>query len=367
MKAATPAGTWPVGGENRKGFFSGRALTGACVAMSLLAACGGSSGPDATEGATVAQSPVADNPAAGQRAAGESPTAAPTSPDATKQAVKKPAPTAPTAPTPVATVNSIDTIIDDMRLMNDLELAGVPGDYGWAKGPGHVIMGNDPRGTNTPSWWTVDNGRFKGDAYWNAILPWFVVFDGVGNGASNTRVQLRNMKLYMKRKSSGAWHLLEASAGVRGNLYSKSLQDMDVASPDIRSEADGSTSILPPGGNLVFHGWSSGFSEIEGSDVGAIFLTLQARLVKDDETGTDDRAAARYLVHVGGDYYPDTSTRASDLAPAYYLPGIGLSRAKLVANDWQAFNFSTVDVGVDDPGGATLTEAELRAAPPPLE
>ena len=118
---------------------------------------------------------------------------------------------------------------------------------------------------------------------------------------------------------------------------------------------------------LVFHGWSSGFSRIDGPDIGAVFLTLQARLVKDKDSGTDDRDRAKYLIHVGGDYYPETSTRASDLAPAYYFPGIGLSRAKLVNNNWQAFSFSTINVGVEDPGGATLTEAELRANPPPLE
>ena len=37
------------------------------------------------------------------------------------------------------------------------------------------------------------------------------------------------------------------------------------------------------------------------------------------------------------------------------------------ANDWQAFNFTTLDVGVEDPGGGTMTEAQLRANPPPLE
>jgi hypothetical protein len=212
----------------------------------------------------------------------------------------------------------------------------------------------------------VANGQYKSDAHWNAILPWFVVFDGVGHDASNTRVQVRNLKLYMKSKSSGTWNLLEASTGVGGELYPKSLQGMDTSQPDTRTEEDGSTSIMPPGGNMVFHGWSGGFSAIDGSDVAGVFLTLQARLVKDDEAGVDDRAAAKYLLHVGGDYYPDTSTRASDLAPAYYFPGIGVSRAKMVTNDWQAFNFSTINVGASDTG-ATLTEEELRAAPPPIE
>jgi hypothetical protein len=227
------------------------------------------------------------------------------------------------------------------------------------------MMGNTPRGTNTPSWWNVSNQRYKSSAWWNAILPWIVIFDGVGNQASNTRVQVRDMKIYMKSKKSGSWKLLNHSVGVSGENYPKSLQGDNVTTPDSRTESDGSTSIRPPGGNLVFHGWGS-FSDIDGSDVAAIFMTLQARLVKDRANGSDDRGSAKYLIHVGGDYYPDRSTRVSDLAPAYYFPGIGTSRAKLVSNDWQAFNFATVDVAVQDPGGA-IGVSELRANPPPLQ
>ena len=274
-------------------------------------------------------------------------------------------PSSPAKPAAPATINTVDTIVNDMKLMNDTALAGIPSNYGWAKGPGYLMMGNTPRGTNTPSWWQVDNQRYKSSAWWNAILPWIVIFDGVGNQASNTRVQVRDMKIYMKSRKSGSWKLLDHSVGVSGENSPKSLQGDNVTTPDSRTESDGSTSIRPPGGNLVFHGWGS-FSDIDGSDVAAIFMTLQARLVKDNASGKDDRGSAKYLIHVGGDYYPDRSTRVTDLGPAYYFPGIGTSRSKLVSNDWQAFNFATIDVAKQDPGGA-LTEADFRANPPPLQ
>ena len=379
MKAA-PAGISPSYGTDNKNFLRSRAIAAAFVAIittGLLGACGGSgsgtpgdasTGSNAVDGKSLhgrnATGPNGSGDALPEASEADSAVAGSPGPDASGQTVTKPAPQ---APAPVATINSVDTLIDDMRLMNDVQLAGVPSSNGWARGPGHVIMGNDPRGTNTPSWWVVNNAYYKSGAYWNAILPWFVIFDGVGNDASNTRVQVRNMKLYMKSKSSGTWKLLEATTGVGGELYPKTLTGTNTSAPNTRTESDGSTSILPPGGNLVFHGWSAGFSTIDGSDVAAVFLTVQARLVKDNEAGEDDRGRAKYLIHVGGDYYPNTSTRASDLAPAYYFPGIGLSRAKLVTGNWQAFSFSTIDVGVEDPGGATLTEAELRANPPPLE
>jgi hypothetical protein len=267
---------------------------------------------------------------------------------------------------PGSTINSLDTIVNDMKLKNDLVLAGVSSNGGWATGPGQVVMGSDPRGTHTPSWWNPANQSFKSNTYWNAVLPWFVVFDGVGNGATNTRVQLRNLVLYTKSKATGKWNLVRRSTGVSGELYPKTLQGDDVSTPNVRTESDGSTSVLPPSGNLVYHGWGS-MDDIYGSDLAGLFITLQARLVKDKASGTDDRAKAKYLVHVGGDYYPTRTTRVNDTAPAYYFPGIGVSRAKMVSSDWQAYSFSTIDVGVEDPGGGVMSEAQFRAAPPPLE
>ncbi|MDO5102836.1 MAG: hypothetical protein Q4D91_08075 [Lautropia sp.] len=265
---------------------------------------------------------------------------------------------------PQRTVNSVQTIIDDMRLRNDGVLAGVNQGYGWAKGPGYVVMGNDPRGTNTPSYWSVYNSYYKSSAYWNAIIPWVVVFDGVGNQASNTRVQLRNIKLYMKRKSNNRWEKI-VDERVSGENYPKSLQGDRTTRPDLRYEADGSRSIRPAGGNDVFHGWGS-IQNLDARDVRAIFVTVQARLVVDNPNRPDDRSRARYLVHVGSDYYPETTTRVGQLAPSFYFPGVGVSRAKYVTNQWQSFNFATIDAGIQEPGGAISTQ-ELRNNPPPLE
>jgi hypothetical protein len=377
MKDSLPTGKSQRGTRNKFDVVHLRALAGVIATAGLLAACGefgsGSIDDGLIASAEAAQKAADGRSDAGLRTAGSvdaggigngngigdgSTLAGPNG-----QLVQVPA--SPAKPAAPATINTVDTIVDDMKLMNDTALAGIPSNYGWAQGPGYLMMGNTPRGTNTPSWWQVDNQRYKSGAWWNAILPWIVIFDGVGNQASNTRVQVRDMKIYMKSKNSGAWKLLDHSVGVSGENYPKSLQGDNVTTPASRTESDGSTSILPPGGNLVFHGWGS-FSDIDGSDVAAIFMTLQARLVKDDANRQDDRGAARYLIHVGGDYYPDRSTRVSDLGPAYYFPGIGTSRSKLVSNDWQAFNFATIDVARQDPGGA-LTEADFRANPPPLQ
>jgi hypothetical protein len=263
------------------------------------------------------------------------------------------------------TVNTVDTIVDDMRLMNDLALAGVPSGSGWAAGPGFVIMGNAARGTGTPSWWTPADTSLKSATYWNVVLPWLVVFDGVGNAASNTRVEMRRMRVYAKSKATGTWNELGQPTTVGGELYPKHLQGEATSTPDFR-EAGGIASVKPPGGAMVFHGWGAKHA-IDAPDMKCLFVTVQARLAVSDGETSDDRALAKYLIHVGADYYPTATTTLSAFAPASYNPGVGVSRSKLVTSEWRAFNFATVGVGVEDPGGASISEAELRAAPPPLE
>lgn len=282
----------------------------------------------------------------------------------------RPAPAPVSAPAPVAqqnrggTVNSVQEIVNDMKLYNEGELAGVDKGNGWASGPGYVIMGNIPRGTNTPSYWKPANTHFKSSATWNAVIPWLVVFDGVGNGATNTRVQMRNIKLYMKRKSTNRWEVI-INQPISGEDYPKSLQGDQTTRADIRYEADGSRSLKPNGRNRVFHGWGSPIN-FDAWDLKALVTTVQARLVVDNPARPDDRSRAKFLIHVGADYYPETSTRVAATAPAYYFPGVGVSRAKYVRNEWRAFNFSTIDAGKPEPGGSISTQ-ELINNPPPLE
>jgi hypothetical protein len=263
-------------------------------------------------------------------------------------------------------VNSVDTIVNDMKLKNDLVLAGVPSARGYAAGPGFVVMGNDPRGSRTPAWWNPANRQLKGGTYWTQIVPWMAIFDGVGNLATNTRVELRNMKAYYKSRSSGQWSLLSRGT-VEGENYPKGLNAVVAGRPDIMAVGNGVVSVRPPNGDLHFHGWCCGRRLPDPADIAAIHVTLQARLTVHDPSRTDDRSAARYLVQVGGDYYPDASLNLRAFAPDQWNPGIGLSRSKLVGNAWQSYNFTTIDVGVQDPGGAAISEAELRRAPPPLD
>lgn len=236
--------------------------------------------------------------------------------------------------------NIVDTMVSDMSEMNDHPLKGVNSIYGFSRGPGYVLMGTNSHGSNF-------------------LLPWFVQFEGEGNAASNTRIQIRNLSVFVLSRSTGAWTNVSDADSFEGFQCDQSGNYYDCPHPvQIQvHDADGVSSLPEPGLNL--HAWWGSRRPVSQGDLAAVVVALQARLVSDPNAGEDDRAKAKYLIHVGADYYP------SD-APSDNIPPVGVSRAKLVTNDWQTFTLSTLnDAGFQEPGGGIST-AEMRANPPPL-
>jgi hypothetical protein len=275
------------------------------------------------------------------------------------------APAAPTTPTSTK-INSVDEVINDMAMLNEGPLLGVNQSYGFAKGPGFVMMGNDPRLTNTPAWFDRSIPGIGLTTYWGAIIPWFVMFEGVGNTATNSRIHIRNLKMYWKSKSDGAWRVWGSMTDAGGSYCAQGGNYAGCTGGDIikRREADGGYSVrMVPGMN--FHGWwNDGLVSINGPDIAAVFVTMQHRLVVDDAARGDDRAAAKYLVHVGADYYPSATSGSFGLAAN---PGVGVSRSKYATSNWRAVSMLTFsDVGSQEPGGG-ITRAQFLASPPPLE
>src|SRR6476620_10074911 len=117
-------------------------------------------------------------------------------------------------------INSIATIIYDMTPPQEGMPHGVPTSYDWASKP-RVGWGNNPQG-------------FK------AMTAWGQLYEAAtGNLATNSQVQIRNIKAYMLSKQDGKWHLLQSSKWVEGSAYREDFAG-DVSRPtDIRYEPDG--------------------------------------------------------------------------------------------------------------------------------
>ncbi|UBF25959.1 hypothetical protein K9N68_31220 [Kovacikia minuta CCNUW1] len=234
---------------------------------------------------------------------------------------------------PTGRVNSVQTIVSDMQPPHEGMPRGVPKDFSWARGP-RVGMGNNPKG-------------------FRAMTAWGQLYEPAqGNPASNSRVQIRNIKAYLLSKRDRRWHLLQNSKLVQGAAYRQDFAGDANKRADIRYERDGSLSVKTSDG-YNFHFWAKGRrASIDPDDVAGIFTTVQARLIVDDPQRPNDLVKARYLLSMGGDYWLDSTAKWNKFSTN---GDIGIGKFKYVTPQWQAFNMST------------LSPAEIRRNPPPVE
>ena len=228
--------------------------------------------------------------------------------------------------------NSIKIIATDMTLPHEGKPHGVPLSYDWALKP-RMGRGNNP-------------GNFIAMTAWGQVYE-----EQNGNPAMNTRVQLRNIKAYMLSKSDGQWHLLQSSIYPEGANFREDFVGNVNQPANIRYEGDGSISVTA-GGGYNFHFWPPGRASISPNDIAGIFTTIQARLIIDNPTKIDDRVSARYLGHMGADYWLNLNAQWSSETTT--VADVAIGRFKYVKTGWQSFNMTT------------LSERELQQNPPPL-
>lgn len=230
------------------------------------------------------------------------------------------------------TINSIATIIYDMQAPHEGMPHGVPQYYSWATKP--RVGSNNPR-------------KFK------AMTAWGQLYEASqGNYATNTRVQIKNIKAYYLSKSDSKWHRLQSSTKVEGAAYREDFVGNASTAPDIRYKSDGSVSVKA-GNGYNYHFWpTTGRAAINPNDVRGMFTTVQARLVVDNPKKRDDRSRSRYLLNMGGDYWLNLTARWDNLTTN---EDFGMGKFKYVTTNWQAFNL------------ITLPTDQIRRNPPPIE
>jgi hypothetical protein len=235
-----------------------------------------------------------------------------------------------------ATLSSsvVSQIAGDMTGANEGYPHGVPLSYGWATGP--------MRGNAT-----------KPAPNWRAATAWGVAYEAAeGNPARNTRVNIRNMRLYLLQKSTNKWMLLQNTSAPDGGLYIEDFSHNAAKAADIRNEFDGSISVTA-GGGYVFHFYPRERASINPKDIAGIITIFEARLILGDPKAPDDRSAARYLAASGGDYWPDVVGGLP--AGATIAPLIDGGKLKYVQTYWRSFAMTT------------LTEGQLAHNPPPID
>lgn len=266
--------------------------------------------------------------------------------------------------------NSPKLVISDMANRNDAPLRGFERfTSGWYVGPGHTQLGNDPRLKNGGKWFLDSYGhQFDLEQHMTAIMPWVVIADGEKHQATNVQVQLANVKLFLLQGSTEKWVSLGSSRGVGGDFYFKPDLTRSSGLRKLRVKEDGSVAIgFPESRELVFHGWwTKGRIPIPfaPTDIRAVFVTMEGRLIQADPSLPDDRSEASLLMQIGADYY-----RSEDIPWAGVpAPAIVSSRFKLVTEKWQPISAMTFnDVGRTEPPGLRgISVDEFLENPPPL-
>jgi hypothetical protein len=222
-------------------------------------------------------------------------------------------------------------IANDMGT-NDAHPHGVPSSFGFYTGS-IVNQGNNPPSTSAPAF-----------VYWGTVY-----IPATGNGSVNTRVNIRKCAAYWKRTSTGVWTSFGPETPRDMADYPEDFQGSSVTS-SVRTELDGSISVIPLTGKTSHFNSPYPRIPVPANDVAGIVTVCEARLIKDDSTGIDDRNTAKFLINMGADYYASATGAGIENNPS-----IGGSRFKYVTVAWRSFAFTT------------LPYAQLLSDPPPVD
>ena len=235
-----------------------------------------------------------------------------------------------TTPGGPGTLSVANQIYYDMANPNEAHPHGVPSDYDFYSGP-VITMGNSPAGNTAIEFW---GGCYVGPS---------------GNPATNTRVNVRHVQVYWLKRSTNTWIQGLSSNQFDGGYYTEDFFTDFGTSLDFRTEPDGTLSFTTVSGKVAhfYAPWPRIL--FSPSDFIGIVTLCEARLIVADATKTDDRSIARFLVDVGGDYYPSATGAGIDKNP-----GIAGGCFKYVRSDWRSFAMTT------------LTQAQIDANPPPI-
>lgn len=217
---------------------------------------------------------------------------------------------------PVALVHSMSERKNNMGYV-------LRGDHlpGW-----HVPIGCDkanpdnssnPWYRSNPPWW------------WNVVLPWYVVAPGVGHAATNVRVKISNMRLYVKYADNNWYRIGTGDVNPSGSMEQQFNGTNWVTNnpPDARTEVDGALSVRPKNIDSRNHGWDTKRVIPSPDRLRGIFVMAQHQLILHDTGAADDSANSKLMIQLGCDCYPTMSATPVDLGT--YMPAISVGGFRL--------------------------------------
>jgi hypothetical protein len=261
-------------------------------------------------------------------------------------------PTPTTPPSTGGALTTINQVIAEMSTNTASEVLPISPAYNWHYNS--WINQYSPAGSSIAAFW-----KWERPTWCYGLLSWYTIYEGQGNRATNTRVEVRNLRIYILSNSTRKWTQFDRVLAPRTDRYH---QDGIVGGTpaETRVEPDGGVSFRPAYPYLM-HGYGkTNWPSVplsNPSDVRALFVAMETRLVVADPTKPDDRALARYVINTAADYYPDATYKMWSQG---YAPGAGSGRYILATPNYRSATF----IVPNRDQGATLEE--MRTNPPPL-
>lgn len=250
--------------------------------------------------------------------------------------------------TPDATVQvpTIDSVITDMTSASEALVIDPRYDFQHRA----VVIQYAPHRSALPTWWPGSRPEWCYNS-----LSWFTAWEAQGNAASNTRVQLRNLRMHVLSEKTRTWRTIDISHAPYTGFWKypfTSVGNDQLAGT--RAEATGGLSMKPVYPNF-HHGYGKPVAIVDPADVRAVYVAMEFRLVVENPALPDDRAKARYVVNAGADFYPGAGTSWG----VDWAPGIGGSRYQLATTTWRTTSMLVPNKML----GATYTEMKTNAPP----
>lgn len=246
-----------------------------------------------------------------------------------------------------AAAPTINEVIANMSPQTASEAMVIDPRYDWQAHP--MVITPAPRGDAIPGWWSGNRPEWT-----NSIISWFQVFEAQGNGATNTRVEVKNIRVYTLSEASKKWTQVDSRQAPNVDLWQYPFTLASTNSGK-RTESDGGMSVKPA--YPYFHHGYGNSATINGPDVRAVYVSMDFRLVVDDASKADDCASVRYVVNSGADYHPGNGTEWS----LDYAPGIGQGRFMLASSEWRSATMLVPNTH----NGSSMEE--IRTNPPSLQ
>ena len=179
---------------------------------------------------------------------------------------------------------------------------------------------------------------------YTSVTPWGAIYAGAsGNTATNVRVEVRNLQLWVFSKSQKTWSMISSTPQLRlsgqypdGDMFNEincsTFTNKSHAVKNWRYEPDGGTSVVMESG-YWFHFWLDGTRPtINPADIGAAVTTYESKIIKDNPKGADNTAKANYVAASGADWYLNSTAGYPNLSQSFF------SRFETIFNDWRAFS-----------------------------